>query len=293
LGDLQALTARLLACGATIQEINALRKHLEDVKGGQLARLASPARVAALILSDVVGSPLEVIASGPTTPDPSTYQDSLAILERYGLRGEAPAAILERLERGRDGALPETPKPGDPLFDRVQNAIIGSNLQAAEAALDEAQSLGFHTLLLTTYLQGEARHAGGFMGGILQQIAASGQPVARPALVVAGGETTVTLHGAGLGGRNQELALGAAAALDGLEDVALITLATDGGDGPTDAAGAVVSGETLRRARALGLDPASALARNDSYPFFQSLGDLVMTGPTQTNVNDLVFLFAF
>ncbi len=293
LDDLQRLTAALLACGATINEINSLRKHLDRVKGGGLARLTAPAHLLVLILSDVVGDPLDVIASGPTVPDPTTYAEALAILERYGLTAQSPAAILDHLRRGLAGEHPETLKPGDPRFEQVQNLIVGNNLQAAQAARAQAQAEGFQTLLLTTYLQGEASQAGRFLAALARQIAASGDPLPRPACLILGGETTVTLHGNGRGGRNQELALGAVADLAGLEDVLLLTLATDGGDGPTDAAGAVVSGATLARAQALGLDPYAHLARNDSYSFFAALDDLLITGPTQTNVNDLAFLFAF
>lgn len=292
LADLQRLTELLLASGATINEINTLRKHLENLKGGQLARLAAPARVATLILSDVVGDPLDVIASGPTVPDPTTYQDSLDILERYGIAERAPEAIIRRLRRGKAGELQETPKPGDPLFARVHHVIIGSNLQAAEAALQQAGIEGFNAMLLSTYLQGEARWAGHTLAAIARQIAADGRPLPRPACLIVGGETTVTLRGDGKGGRNQELALGSVAGLAGLPQVLLVAMATDGGDGPTDAAGAVATGETLERARQAGLDPQDHLSRNDAYHFFEPLGDLLKPGPTQTNVNDLAFLFA-
>ncbi|GAB4202886.1 MAG: glycerate kinase [Roseiflexaceae bacterium] len=293
LEDIQRLTGLLLGCGASINEINALRKHLDLVKGGGLARLAHPATVVTLVLSDVVGSPLDVIASGPTVPDRSSFAETWAVLERYGLLDQAPAPVLARLRRGLAGELPENPGPDDPAFARVTNLLVGSNPLAAEAALAAAREAGLHTLLLTTYLQGEARGAGRLLAAIAREVAASGQPLQRPACLVAGGETTVTLRGDGRGGRNQELALAAVADLAGLADVALVALATDGGDGPTDAAGAVATGTTLERARALGLDPAAHLARNDAYPFFAALGDLLLPGPTQTNVNDLVFCFAF
>lgn len=293
LEDLQVLTSELLGCGATVNEINSLRKHLDQVKGGRLAQLASPAKLAALILSDVVGNPLDVIASGPTVPDSTSFQDAYEVLERYALVDRLPDAIKHHLRRGLQGEIPDTPKPGDPIFERVQNVIIGSNFLAAQAAVKEAKENGFNPLLLTTYLQGEARQAGEFLACIARQIADTGQPIARPACLVAGGETTVTIHGEGSGGRNQELALGAVTSLSGLNDILLATLASDGGDGPTDAAGAVVTGDTLKRAMAAGLDPADYLARNDSYRFFEQLGDLLKTGPTQTNVNDLTFVFAF
>ncbi len=293
LGDIQLLTEQLLGCGASINEINALRKHLDLVKGGGLARLAHPASVVTLVLSDVVGSPLDVIASGPTVPDRSSFAEARAVLERYGLADRAPAPVLERLRRGLDGGLPENPGPDDPAFARVTNLLVGSNPLAAEAALAAAREAGLETLLLTTFLQGEAREAGRLLAAVAREIVASGRPLRRPACLVAGGETTVTLRGDGRGGRNQELALAAVADLAGLADVALVALATDGGDGPTDAAGAVATGATLERARVQGLDPAAHLARNDAYPFFAALGDLLLPGPTQTNVNDLAFVFVW
>ncbi|MBC8161991.1 MAG: DUF4147 domain-containing protein [Roseiflexaceae bacterium] len=293
LAELQQLTKLLLRCGASIGEINALRKHLDLVKGGGLARMASPAQLAALILSDVVGSPLDVIASGPTVADHSTFADALAVLERYDVTSQVPMAILAHLRRGLAQQVEETLKPGDWRLAQVSNLIIGSNFQAAQAALAQAAALGFNTLLLTTFLQGEARAAGQLLAAIAREVASSGSPLPRPACLVAGGETTVTLRGEGLGGRNQELALAAVVELAGLEHVALITLATDGGDGPTDAAGAVVTGETLRRAGELGLLPEAFLARNDAYNFFQPLGDLLLPGLTRTNVNDLTFIFAW
>jgi glycerate 2-kinase len=249
--------------------------------------------VISLVLSDVVGNPLNVIASGPTVADTSTYQEALQILERYHLSGNIPVSIIRHLKKGIDGEVAETPKPGDALFERVSNFIIGSNRLACQAALNKASHYGLNTMLLTTYLQGEARQAGLFMAAIAREIDASRRPINRPACLVAGGETTVTITGDGLGGRNLEVALGAVNDLAGLRQVALVTLATDGGDGPTDAAGALVTGDSLRRASALGLTPKVFLAENDSYHFFEKLGDLLKPGPTQTNVNDLTFLFAF
>jgi len=293
LADKQAVTSHLLSCGATINEINCVRKHLSLLKGGGIARLASQAHLVSLILSDVVGNPLDVIASGPTVPDPTTFADAHAVLTRYGLLDRVPAPIRQRILDGVNGRVPETPKPGDPIFDRVQNVIIGSNEHAARAALRAAGELGFHTLLLSTYVEGEAREVGRVMAAILREVVTSGSPIPRPACIIAGGETTVTITGSGLGGRNQELALAAAIQMDGLEDVLLGALGTDGTDGPTDAAGAVADGSTIQRARRLGLDPLAFLATNDSYHFFQRIGDLIITGPTGTNVNDLIFLFAF
>jgi len=293
LDDLQRLTSDLLRCGATINEINAVRKHLSQVQGGQLARLAAPAPVIALILSDVVGSPLDVIASGPTVPDTSTFADALGVLEGYGIIAQTPPAIVAHLRRGLSGDVAETPKPGDPVFAHVQTLIIGDNRIAAQAAVQQAAELGLHTLLLSTYVEGEAREVAKVLAGLGKEIARYGQPLPRPACLVAGGETTVTIRGKGKGGRNQELALAAAIALEGWDDVLLLTVATDGGDGPTDAAGAFADGTTVARARAQGLNPAAYLANNDAYNFFQALGDLLITGPTRTNVNDLSLVFIF
>lgn len=293
LQDLQKLTEALLASGATIQEINALRKHLDEVKGGGLVTATNKATILTLVLSDVIGDPLDVIASGPTAPDSSTYDDAWAVLERYHLLKQVPDVIRQHLQAGRQGAAADTPKPGADLFERVQNLVIGSNRLAANAALAQARLEGFHPLLLTTYLQGEARYAGQMLAGIARQIEASGEPLPRPACLVAGGETTVTVTGSGLGGRNQELALGAVMDLADLEQILFVALATDGDDGPTDAGGATVSGDTLKRARELNLDPLEFLRNNDAYHFFEPLDDLLKPGPTQTNVNDLAFLFAF
>jgi hydroxypyruvate reductase len=291
LSDLQSLTGELLRCGAPIQELNIIRKHLENLKGGGLARLAAPARIVSLILSDVIGDALESIASGPCVPDPSSYSDALEILGRYQIIKKTPPAVLSHLQRGLRAELPETPKPGEAVFEKVQNIIVGSNLLAVQAALEQASSEGFNCLLLTTSLQGEARQAGRFLASIARQAAQTGDPLARPACIITGGETTVTVTGNGQGGRNQELALGALVDLAGLPDTFLVSLATDGGDGPTDAAGAVVCGSSLARARQLALDPVDFLKRNDAYPFFAALDDLIKPGPTRTNVNDLTFIF--
>ena len=290
LHDLQALTDALLRCGATIGEINTLRKHCTALGGGQLARRAAPAQVASLIVSDVVGSPLDVIASGPTTPDPSTFAGAWAIVERYELTTVLPAAIIARLQHGMAGVVVETPKPDDGLWERVQNHVIASNVVAAEAAVAAARERGFNAMLLTTFLEGEARDVGRVLAAMARELVHRDGPLPRPALIVAGGETTVTLRGDGMGGRNQEAALGAVEGLSGLPNAVLVALATDGGDGPTDAAGAVVTGDTLDRARALGLNPVMFLRRNDAYDFFAALDDLLRPGPTLTNVNDLLFV---
>ena len=293
LADLQATTDLLLRSGATIVELNAVRKHLSQIKGGGLARLAAPAPVISLILSDVVGDPLDVIASGPTAPDPTTFADAWAVLERHGLLARIPAAVKERLRAGVEGRLPETPKPGASLFRQVQNVLVGSNRLAAEAAVAAAEERGLNALLLSTFVEGEARQVARVAAALLKEEAAWDRPLPRPACLVWGGETTVTVRGSGKGGRNQELALAAALALEGRSDVLLVALGTDGTDGPTDAAGAVATGETIARARAMGLDPLAHLENNDAYPFFEALDDLIRTGPTGTNVNDVLFLFAF
>ncbi len=288
--DMQDLTGKLLASGANIHKINTLRKHLDQVKGGGLARAARPARVVSLILSDVVGDDLDVIASGPTVPDPSTYRDAGDILSEYGMQEMIPANIRARIADGLEGKVKETPKPGDACFNKVSNIIVGNNSLALEAAAAQARSEGLQTLILTSYLQGEASQAGKFFGAVARQIAKQNQPLKRPCCILAGGETTVTLKGNGLGGRNQEMALGALEDMAGLRGAYFVTLASDGGDGPTDAAGAVVTSDSLARAKSMGLNPATFLACNDTYHFFESLNDLMKPGPTQTNVNDLCLL---
>ncbi|MEA3310445.1 MAG: glycerate kinase [Chloroflexota bacterium] len=290
LPELQATTELLLRSGVTITELNAVRKHLSRLKGGQLARAAAPAPLAALILSDVVGDSLDVIASGPTVPDPTTYAAAWAVLGRYGLQSEVPAAVRLHLRAGLAGERPETPKPGAALFERVYNQLIGSNRQAALAAVEQARELGYQALLLTTFIEGEAREVARVAAALAKGSRRHGDPLAPPACLVWGGETTVTVRGTGKGGRNQELALAAAQALAGWEDIAVMALATDGTDGPTDAAGAVINGSTVRRARELGLDPQAALDQNNAYPLLAATGDLLRLGPTGTNVNDLLVI---
>ena len=311
LADLQALTGALLRSGATINELNTVRKHWSRIKGGNLARLAAPATLVTLVLSDVVGDPLDVIASGPTVPDPTTVADAQAVLERlretgFFLENPVSSPLVGVWECGSvgEGVLRETPKPGDPAFERVQHVVVGSNRLAALAAVEQARRLGFNALLLSTYIEGEAREVAKVAAALAKGVRAHGDPLPPPACLVWGGETTVTIRGEGKGGRNQELALAAALALDGWPGILVMALATDGSDGPTDGAGAVVTGETAARARALGLDPRAALEANDSYPFFDALGKapplsspphsqgggLIRTGPTGTNVNDLLFI---
>ncbi len=293
LTDYQQLTNLMLRSGATINQVNTIRKHIERVKGGRLAQLAAPATIATLILSDVVGNPLDFIASGPTVPDTTTYGDALDVLKQFTLLDQIPASVRERLERGARGDLPETPKPGDALFEKVSTLVIGSNDIAAEAALAEARALGFQALLLTTYLEGEARDSGKLGAALAKEMVNRLGPVEPPGCLVLGGETTVTVRGEGKGGRNQEIALAAGIALAGLERALVAALATDGSDGPTDAAGGFADGHSVERARAAGLDDRAALNRNDSNAHLAAIGDLIVTGPTNTNVNDLLFVFAF
>ncbi|MHB0868895.1 MAG: glycerate kinase type-2 family protein [Chloroflexota bacterium] len=293
LDHMKSLTDAMLRSGATINEINTIRKHLSQVKGGGLARIASPARVVSLILSDVVGNPLDFIASGPTVPDSTSFQDAWRVLEQYGLTDAMPEPIAARLRAGVRGEIPDTLKEGDPVFERVQNVVVASNELAAEAAAEKARELGFNTLLLSTFVEGEAREVAKVYAAIAREMLAYGRPLARPACVIAGGETTVTVRGKGKGGRNQEMALSAAIKIAGLEDVMIVPAATDGTDGPTDATGAIADGTTVARAQAAGIDAAEYLANNDAYHFFEKLGDLIKTGPTNTNVNDLTFVYLF
>ena len=293
LNDMELLTQALLRSGATINEINSIRKHLSQLKGGRLSRLAQPAQVISLILSDVIGNPLDVIASGPSSPDPTSFAQAYAVLHKYNLWHEVPAAIVQHLQQGMEGQISETPKVDDKALRRTQNVIIASNEHAAHAAREKARQLGLNSMFLSTFVEGEAREVAKVFAAIAREIASSGQPIPRPACIVAGGETTVTVRGQGLGGRNQELAMAAAPLIAGLADVAIIALGTDGTDGPTDAAGAVSTGRTAHRAAQKALSITDYLADNAAYHFFQALGDLIITGPTNTNVNDLIFVFAF
>jgi len=290
LEEKQETTRLLLACGATIQEINAVRKHISAIKGGQLARLAAPATVIALLLSDVIGDPLDVIGSGPTAPDESTFATAWGVIEKCALQDRIPAVIRHRLEAGMFGEIDETPKPGEACFRRVQNLIVGSNRLAVDAAARGARERGYKAVVLSTLIEGETRDIASMHAAILKEAIASGRPARPPVCFISGGETTVTLRGDGLGGRNQEFALACALALDGVAGAVALSGGTDGTDGPTDAAGALADGRTLGRARAVGQDAAAALQRNDSYRFFDALGDLIRTGPTGTNVMDVRLL---
>jgi len=281
-----------LRAGATIGELNAVRKHLSYLKGGQLAALAYPATVVSLLLSDVVGDPLDVIGSGPTAPDPSTFADALSVLVRRGVLEQVPKSVVTRVKAGARGEICETPKPGGQLFHSVHNVVIGSNRLALNAAAREAKALGYRPLILSTSMQGETREVARVHAEILREVRSADKPVAAPACLLSGGETTVTVRGRGRGGRNQEFALAAALAIAGLPDVLVLSAGTDGTDGPTDAAGAIATGDTTGRGLRQQLKAAEYLERNDSYPFFEALGDLIKTGPTGTNVMDIHLLLS-
>ena len=283
LEEKQATTRLLLACGATIHEINSVRKHISAIKGGQLARLASPAPVEALLLSDVIGDDLDVIGSGPTAPDASTFASAAAIFEKYGIAGRVPEPVRRRIEDGKQGRVAETPKPNDPIFAKVRNTIIGSNRIALDAAAKKSQDLGYKTLILSSEIEGETREIARMHAAIAKEIGRTGRPLRPPACIITGGETTVTIKGDGLGGRNQEFVLAAAIDLASVDRTVVFSAGTDGTDGPTDAAGAIADGATLARSP----DARNFLERNDSYHYFESLQDLVITGPTNTNVMDV------
>jgi glycerate 2-kinase len=278
LEEKQATTRLLLASGTTIHEINAVRKHISAIKGGQLARLAEPAVVEALLLSDVIGDNLDVIGSGPTAPDASTFATALGILNKFGIRERVPAPVRERLERGSGELIEETPKR-----TAARNTVIGSNRLALDAAAARARELGYRTMILSSEIEGETREIARMHAAIAREISHTGRPLKPPACVITGGETTVTIKGDGLGGRNQEFVLAAAIEIAGVPDTVIFSAGTDGSDGPTDAAGAIADGGTLRR----NPDALRYLESNDSYHYFQPLGDLVITGPTHTNVMDV------
>jgi glycerate 2-kinase len=287
INDKREITDALLKCGATINEINTVRKHISDFKGGWLAKKAYPATVLNLILSDVVGDPLDFIASGPTVPDSTTFSEAIKVLKKCGLWNRAPASVKKVLSDGEKGLIPETPKASDKAFKKVYNVIIGNNRFASQAVCEHLGSAGLNTLLLTATLEGEARHIGVMLASIAREVTISGNPVPKPAGIIAGGETTVTVTGKGLGGRNQEIALAAASKIGGIDGVVVASLSTDGVDGPTDAAGAIADGKTIPRAAEMNLNSEKFLAENNSYNFFSELNDLIFTGPTGTNVNDV------
>lgn len=287
LSDKQRASSLLINSGASIDEINAVRKHLSLIKGGRLALAAHPATVLTLIVSDVVGDDLSSIGSGPTAPDGSTFSDALGIVGSYGLAGRMPVKVMEALRKGASGALPETARAGDEAFRRVSNVIVAGNLTALQAAAGAARQMGLRPVLLSSTVTGNTREAAGFFASVLCEIKNSGNPVKRPACVLMGGETTLRVTGKGLGGRNQEFALALALALKGEAGIHALAAGTDGTDGPTDAAGAFALPDTLEKARALGMDPLAFLDQNDSYNFFKGTGGLLVTGPTGTNVMDI------
>jgi glycerate 2-kinase len=292
LKDIQDTISILLSCGASITEINTVRKHLDELKGGGLAKKLFPAAVISLILSDVVGDSLDMVASGPMVADDTTYSDARTVLERYQVWDRVPASVSSHITNGIEGLIPETVKPGDPVLDNIHNILVGNNSQVVQASLQTAKNLGFNAEVLPITLQGEASLIG---KTITQQVInqlASYTNTRQPICFVTGGETTVTIKGNGRGGRNQELALGAVKRLSTASSMVLVSLATDGGDGPTDAAGAVATNQTYSLGLAKGLDPLDYLQRNDSYNYFDPLGDLIKIGPTLTNVNDLLFFFS-
>ena len=280
LEDTRDVTRLRLSAGAGIHDLNAVRKHLSLIKGGQLARAAAPAAVLTLALSDVIGNDLDVIGSGPTAPDRTSYTDALGIIDRFGLRERLPASARQRLESGARGDVPETPKPGDPLFSRVANVVIGDNSLVVDAAARQAASLGYRVEVLTHALAGEARD-------VARDLIDRARSCQAPACLIAGGETTVTVTGPGSGGRCQEFTLAAALALDGIAGLTVLAAGTDGTDGPTDATGAIADGRSIARAAAAGLEARQHLAANDSHRLFDRLGDLIVSGPTATNLLDL------
>ena len=283
LEDLSEITRMLHACGATIDELNTVRRHLSTLAGAQLLRRLVPATTVTLAISDVVGDRPEAIASGPTAPDPTTFADARTILSRHGLWHRAPSSIRDHVSAGLQGHVDETPDAGDPIFSTARFTLLATNQTAQDAVADS--SGGHRVEYLASPVSGEAAEVGRTLADLAIE---TRQRISGPTILVGGGETTVTLRGAGTGGRNQEVALAAAIALDGMDGIIVGTLATDGVDGPTDAAGAVIDGTTCARARTLGLNPRDALERNDSYSILQATGDLLRTGPTRTNVADLV-----
>lgn len=283
----QETTDALLECGAAIHEINTIRKHLSRFKGGQLARAVHPAIMINLVISDVVGDDLSTIASGPAVPDTTTFRECLDIVRKFGLETGLPAPVLNHLNQGAAGKSPETPKPGDPVFSNIHHHIIADNMAALKAAQKKADQLGYNSLVLSSMIEGETREVSKVHTAIAKEVVRSGHPVAPPACILSGGETTVTIKGNGKGGRNQEFALACVSDIAGLENTVILSCGTDGTDGPTDAAGAIADHTTLSRAKALGLDPDRYLSENNAYPFFSQLNDLVKTGPTRTNVMDI------
>jgi glycerate 2-kinase len=287
LTDKQETTRALLECGASIHEINTIRKHISKIKGGKLARAAFPATLVALLLSDVVGDDLDVIASGPTVPDRTTFRDCIDIIDKYDISASIPKPVISFLKNGAEGKEKETPKPGDPVFNPSHAYIIGNSLLSLEAAQEQALNLGYNTIILSSSIEGETREVAKVHTAIAKETAETGNPLKKPACIISGGETTVTIRGNGMGGRNTEFCLASAVEIEGMEGITVLSGGTDGTDGPTDAAGAIVDGKTVTEARLLGLDPLQYLKNNDSYHLFEATDDLLKTGPTMTNVMDI------
>ena len=287
LDDKQEVTRLLLACGADIHEINTVRKHLSRAKGGGLARLAYPATVVSLILSDVIGDDLNVIASGPAVPDTSTFADARRVFKKYDIWDQVPQSAQQRIQKGLAGDIADTPKAGDAVFQKCYSELVGTNIQALRAAAQEARRQGYNPLILSSTVEGEAREVVKMFTAFAKECRSSANPVAPPACILCGGETTVTIQGEGKGGRNQEFALASAIIIDGMQNIVVLSGGTDGTDGPTDAAGAIADGNTITRGKTNNLDPLEFLKRNDSFHFFQTLDDLIITGPTRTNVSDV------
>ncbi len=292
LKEKQETTKALLGCGAPIHEINSIRKHLSQIKGGGLARVVYPATLVSLIISDVIGNDLGVIASGPMVADTSTFLECKKILERYHLLSNIPRAVRNHILKGVRGGVQETLKQGSAILKKTINLVIGSNTQCLEAAEKKAKTIGYNTLLLSSFVEGEAREVAKMQAAILKEIINFGRPILRPACVISGGETTVTIRGTGKGGRNQEFALTCGIEIAGLKGTAVLSAGTDGTDGPTDAAGAYADWKMVDRAKKLGLDPCHYLDNNDSFHFFEQLNDLIITGSTKTNVMDMIVLLA-
>ena len=287
LAEKQRTIDLLLRAGADIRELNAVRKHISAVKGGRLAQIAYPAAVVSLILSDVIDDSIDVIASGPTAPDQTTYADALGVIEKYRLHSEIPRTIYDHLTKGKEGRIPETLKMGDPIFNRVRNIVVAGNRRAMEGARVRCGQLGLDVLVIDRALRGEARDAGQWLANTAREVLEQRKGVEKGVCLISGGETTVTVRGSGMGGRNTELALSAAMEIEGVEGITLLSAGTDGTDGPTDAAGAVVDGYSVARGRAAGIGPGASLLNNDSYTFLKGNGDLLVTGPTGTNVMDI------
>jgi glycerate 2-kinase len=292
LADEQKMTSLLLKSGASIQEVNIVRKHISRVKGGRMAGLLKGSRVLTMIVSDVIGNELDAIGSGPTVPDSSTYKEALNVIEKYNLWSRIPSRVRVVVKQGLKGMRPETPKKNDSVFRQVTNLVIGTNRDSAEAAAASLKRAGYSTMILSTGLIGEAKEVGRVLSSLIKGVRKNGIPLSPPAALVCGGETTVTVRGRGIGGRNQEAALAGAIEIAGSKGLVLGSIATDGVDGPTPAAGALVDGSTAVRGSRRGLNARKYLDDNNSYGYFSKLGGLLVTGPTGTNVNDIMIIAA-